>query len=81
MRHTTREEKINAYAYAVRGLLILETDPERQLKYLDFIDIYANLDKGELMDYQQTYPRRQKRWLDLQSDIGNKGFNKGSSKD
>jgi len=35
------ENKIDAYAHAVRGLARLENDPEKQLKYLDFIDIYA----------------------------------------
>lgn len=35
-------DKIEVYAQAVRGLLELESDPERQIKYLDFIDIYAH---------------------------------------
>jgi hypothetical protein len=40
------EEKLEVYASAVRGLADLEPDPERQLKYLDFIDIYAALDEN-----------------------------------
>ena len=32
---------------ALPGLAGLEPDPERQLKYLDFIDIYAALDEDE----------------------------------
>jgi hypothetical protein len=32
----------------VRGLTHLEPELERQLKYLDFIDIYAELDDNEL---------------------------------
>ena len=41
---------------AVRGLADLEPDPERQLKYLDFIDIYAALDENERIVYRQRYP-------------------------
>jgi hypothetical protein len=50
------EEKLEVYAAAVRGLADLEPDPERQLKYLDFIDIYAALDENERIVYRQRYP-------------------------
>ena len=39
----------------MRGLLELEPDPERQLKYLDFVDIYAHLSEEERMIYQQEH--------------------------
>jgi hypothetical protein len=51
------EHKLDAYAQALRGLVGLETDPEKQLKYLDFIDIYAHLDDTERAQYQREYPR------------------------
>ena len=35
------EDRVDGYATAVRGLSTLEPDPERQLKYADFIDIYS----------------------------------------
>ena len=54
MRHA-RHERVAVYAHAVRGLLELEPDPERQLKYLDFVDIYAHLSEEERMIYQQQY--------------------------
>ena len=41
----------------MRGLVELEPDPARCLKYLDFIDIYANLDDNERTLYTQRYPR------------------------
>jgi hypothetical protein len=50
------EEKLEVYARAVRGLADLEPDSERQLKYLDFIDIYAALDENERIVYRQRYP-------------------------
>ena len=49
------EEKVEVYAQAVRGLRTLEPDPERQIKYLDFVDIYAKLDDNERQLYQQHY--------------------------
>lgn len=50
-------DKIEVYAHAVRGLLELEPDPERRLKYLDFIDIYAALDENDRIIYRQRYPQ------------------------
>lgn len=49
------EEKVEVYAQAVRGLRTLEPDRERQIKYLDFVDIYAALDENERQRYQQHY--------------------------
>ncbi|WPL12181.1 RpnC/YadD family protein [Thiorhodovibrio litoralis] len=53
--HYAPEEKVEVYAQAVRGLRTLEPDRERQIKYLDFVDIYANLDENERQRYQQDY--------------------------
>jgi hypothetical protein len=51
------EEKFAVIAAATRGLTELEPDPERRLKYADFIDIYAMLDDDELARYRQRYPQ------------------------
>jgi len=50
------EERVEVYAWALRGLRELETDPERQAKYLDFIDIYAALDNTERAEFAARYP-------------------------
>lgn len=50
------DDRVAVYADAVRGLVTLEPDPERQLKYMDFIDIYAGLDDNEQQRYIQEYP-------------------------
>lgn len=52
-------DRVEVYAHAVRGLVTLEPDPERQLKYLDFVDIYARLDENELMEYRRRFPREE----------------------
>ena len=51
------ERRVEVYASAVRGLIDLEHDPEKRLKYLDFIDIYASLNDDERTHYQNQYPR------------------------
>ncbi len=38
------DQKVDVYADAVKGLVTLEQDKEKQSKYIDFIDIYAELD-------------------------------------
>jgi len=45
-------DKLAIYAAATRGLIELEPDPERRLKYADFIDIDAALDDNELKRYR-----------------------------
>jgi len=49
------KEKLAVYAAAQTGLAQLENNPELQLKYLDFIDYYADLTDQELDEYQQHY--------------------------
>ena len=49
--------KIDVYAHAVKELLDLEDNPEKRLKYIDFIDIYADLDDNERDRYERDYPQ------------------------
>lgn len=51
------QDKLLVYAQAIRGLVQLEPSPEKQLKYVDFIDIYADLDEAERQLYTQLYPQ------------------------
>lgn len=54
------ERRLDAYAAAVRGLVSLEDDPEKQLKYFAFIDRYADLDENERVTYEREYPQEAK---------------------
>jgi hypothetical protein len=54
------EDRVDVYAAAVRGLSTLEPDPERQLKYADFIDIYSALDDNERERYEREYRQEAK---------------------
>jgi hypothetical protein len=51
------KDKLLVYAQAIRGLLQLEPSPDKRLKYVDFIDIYADLDDNERQLYTQLYPQ------------------------
>ena len=48
------------YADALRGFCRLESDPAKQLKYLDFIDMYLTLDEEERKVYHLKYPEEAK---------------------
>jgi hypothetical protein len=51
------EEKLDAHAQAVRGLLALEPSFERRAKYVEFVDIYGGLDDNERRLFEERYPR------------------------
>ena len=65
------------YAQAMRGLFNLETDPERQAKYLDYIDIYADLDDNERKVYEQRYPEEVQKMTTFADRFIEKGIEKG----
>ncbi len=70
-------DKIEVYAQAVSGLLELEPDPERRLKYRDFIDIYAHLTETERVVYQQRYaPEAEAMRADSPNDSSIRGARK-----
>jgi hypothetical protein len=77
MRYHSKEDKLRAYAYAIRGLLELEPDPEKQFKYLDFIDIYAGLDEDERAAYQRQYPQEVAIMETFASRFEERGIKKG----
>ncbi len=74
------QDKVRAYAYAIRGLLELEPDLEKQLKYADFIDIYAALDDNELEEYRRHYPKEAEIVETFASRFEQRGIQKGFEK-
>ena len=67
------EHKIEIYAQAVRGLLSLEPDIEKRLKYLDFVDIYTGLDDNERLLYAKRYPQENRNMLGLRDRMRQEG--------
>ncbi|MCP4700996.1 MAG: hypothetical protein GY862_29710 [Gammaproteobacteria bacterium] len=49
------KRRVEIYARAVDGLIELEPRMDYRLKYLDFIEGYANLDEKELKQYEAEY--------------------------
>jgi len=41
------DQRVDVYADALRGLRELESDPEKVIKYWDFIEMYCSLDENE----------------------------------
>tara|TARA_R110000823_G_scaffold29351_4_gene85211 strand:+ start:882 stop:1736 length:855 start_codon:yes stop_codon:yes gene_type:complete len=72
-----QDQKLEVYARAVQGLSTLEPDPEKQLKYLDFIDIYTALDDNEMELYQQKYPQESTTMATLSERLRAEGMEKG----
>jgi hypothetical protein len=71
------EQKLEVYARAVQGLSTLEPDPEKQLKYIDFIDIYSALDDNEMEQYKAQYPQESNTMATLSERLRAEGMQKG----
>jgi len=54
MKHP-RERRVEIYARALEGLATLEPDWNKQLKYVEFIDAYADLREDEMARYRAEY--------------------------
>lgn len=52
-----RQQAVDVFAWALRGLLQLEPDQGKRLKYMDFIDTYSDLDDNERQVFSQQYPQ------------------------
>jgi len=76
----SQEQKVDVYAQAIRGLLQLEPDMERQLKYIDFIDIYSALDDNEMKTYQERYPQETQTMTGLRERLLAEGRQEGMQK-
>lgn len=75
--HWPPQRKVEIYAQAIRGLLQLEPDPEKQLKYIDFIDIYTALDDNERRIYQDRYPQEDQGMTRLTERLLEQGMQQG----
>jgi hypothetical protein len=70
-------ERVAVYAAALRGLLDLEPDPERRLKYLGFVDIYTGLTDAERDQYRRDYPEENATMVSFQTRFEQIGEQRG----
>ena len=76
-KRRAQRREMEVYAEAIRGLDRLEPDPEKRLKYLDFIDIYAALDNNELARYRTQYPQEADAMSHFADRFREEGMQKG----
>ena len=69
--------RVEVYGEAVRGLLGLEADPRKRAKYLDFIDIYADLADNERERYKQQYPEENETMAGIVQTARDEGIEQG----
>jgi molybdopterin-biosynthesis enzyme MoeA-like protein len=50
------DQRVDVYADSLKGLREMEPDPEKVIKYWDFIEMYCSLDENERKVYYQKYP-------------------------
>ncbi len=59
----SRQAIVDIYVQALRGLLQLEPDQEKRLKYMDFVDIYSQLDDNEKQLFSEKYPQEKQTMM------------------
>ncbi len=71
------ENRLEMYLAAQTGLAQLETSPEKQRKYADFIDFYADLSEEEVMRYRNSYLSKKGEIMGLVSVLKEEGRKEG----
>lgn len=73
------EEKLDAYAQALRGLLALEPSFERRAKYVEFVDIYGGLDDNERRLFEERYPQEGEQMVGVVERAREEGRREGEA--
>jgi len=71
------EDRLEMYLMAQTGLARLETNPEKQRKYADFIDFYADLSEEEVIRYRDSYLSEKGEIMGLVSVLKEEGRQEG----
>ena len=53
--HYPKQDRLRIYAAAQIGLIQIEPNPNKQRKYIDFIDYYADLSEQEIIEFRTHY--------------------------
>lgn len=72
-----RQAIVDVCAWTLRGLLELEPDMEKRLKYMDFIDIYSRLDDNEKQTFAERYPQEKQTMMTWSERMRSEGMQKG----
>ena len=80
LMHHAREHRVTVYGEAVRSFFRLELNANRRRKYIDFIDIYADLDEDEQREYAQRYTEEGKHMAGMRERFEQLGEQRGIQK-
>ena len=72
--------RVRAYGQAVHGLLALEPNERKVIRYLGFIDYYMKLDEADTQLYGKMYPQEEKQIMDLMDQIELRGEIRGEAR-
>lgn len=70
-------QKLEVFHHAIQGLITLESDPDKQAKYADWVDIYTQLDDNEINEYAQRYPEEKQVMAGFAERYLNQGREEG----
>ena len=71
------ENRLEMYLAAQIGLARLEKSPEKQRKYADFIDFYADLSEEEALLYYNNYVKKEGEIMGLINVLKEEGRKEG----
>ena len=77
MRQHSLQERVDAHGKALQGLLTLDNDANRHLKYDDFVRYYAPLDEHGQRLYAQHYATEEQQMIDIAEKIRAEGRQQG----
>ena len=80
LMHHAREHRVQVYGEALRRFLRLERKPGRRRKYIDFIDIYADLDEDEQREYAERYAEEGTEMAGMRERFTREGEERGFEK-
>ena len=75
-----KHERLPIYFAAQLGLLTIESNPNKQRKYIDFIDFYANLSEEEMTEFRTNYLNKAGEMMGLAQILKEEGRQEEASK-
>ena len=75
--HYQKHERLPIYFAAQLGLLTIESNPNKQRKYIDFIDFYANLSEEEMTEFRTNYLNKAGEMMGLAQILKQEGLEEG----
>ena len=69
--------RVQTYADAFRGLRDLEADPDLRMKYLDFIDMYAELTENERQEFERRHAEENEAMVGMVQRARDEGREQG----